>query len=190
MIIDSQILTNMEHLSSDREQGHPKPRRLLLLRLRSHIVPFLPTRLHPVDRLLIVLELGVERLRDRLIRNIIVRRSDSSRGDDESVSLVQPPDSLNNLVLVVCDDLDPLEVYSDVEEQLGHEVAVRVLGLAVQHLVSDDEARGRLYERVLVLGSGDGGERVAGELVEVESREGGGLRGEHCGVRGSEVLEE
>lgn len=55
-----------------------------------------------------------------------MRRPNSTGTDDEIVRLGHPPSGLDNLFLVVRDDLDLLELDTEVETLFGEKVRVRV----------------------------------------------------------------
>jgi len=53
-------------------------------------------------------------------------RSDPTGTDDKVVFLGHPPGSLDDFLLVIGNDLDPLELDTQVETLLGEKVAVRI----------------------------------------------------------------
>jgi len=74
-------------------------------------------------------ERQVERPRDRLVRDVVVRGADTPRGDDEVVAGAQAARGFDDFALVVGDDFDALEGYAEGEAVLGEPGGVCVDGL-------------------------------------------------------------
>lgn len=89
---------------------------------------------HPFHRLFVVLERTTisrtKRSGHALVGDVVMRRSDTAARYDEVVRLGHPSNGLADLVLVICDDLDPFEFYAEIKQSLGHKITVAVFRFA------------------------------------------------------------
>lgn len=115
----------------------------------------------------------VKSARNGLVRDIIVRRPNASRGDDEVVVVTHALDGFDDLGFVVGDDFDASQADAEGEAVFGEPGAVGVdclrlirsqrwvsqcvcvglTDLAAEHFIADDETRRRVDRSLRSFGS-------------------------------------